>query len=60
MISFNTHVTEIPLVIEVHSADIMSSLLKLKTETEERWGTTIKMTFSGATEAHLLAKEIGK
>ena len=55
-----TNIAEIPLVIEVHNADIMSSLLKLKVETEERWGTTIRMAFSGATEAHLLAREIGK
>ncbi|KZP04918.1 hypothetical protein FIBSPDRAFT_1054380, partial [Athelia psychrophila] len=51
---------QIPLVIEVHNADIMSSLLKLKAETEERWGTTIRMVFSGATEAHLLAQEINR
>lgn len=49
----------VPLVIEVGSADIMATLLNLKAEAEERWGTTMRMVFSGATEAHLLAKEIG-
>jgi hypothetical protein len=29
----------VPLVIEVGNADIMATLLKLKTEAEERWGT---------------------
>lgn len=52
--------SEINIVIEVHNADIMASLLKLKSEVEERWGSRINMAFSGATEAHLLAKEIGE
>ncbi|KAG5639405.1 hypothetical protein H0H81_002937 [Sphagnurus paluster] len=51
---------ELPLVIEVHSADIMASLIHLKQEAEHRSGNIIKMTFSGASEAHLLAKEIGE
>jgi hypothetical protein len=46
-------------VIEVGSADIMATLLNLKAEAEERWGTRMRMVFAGATEAHLLAKEIG-
>ncbi|KIM83388.1 hypothetical protein PILCRDRAFT_69640 [Piloderma croceum F 1598] len=50
----------VPLVIEVGSADIMATLLNLKAEAEERWGTRMRMVFAGATEAHLLAKEIGK
>lgn len=50
---------EVPLVIEVGSADIMVTLLNLKAEAEERWGTSMHMVFSGASEAHLLAKEIG-
>ncbi|TFK55529.1 composite domain of metallo-dependent hydrolase [Heliocybe sulcata] len=50
----------IPLVIEVSSADIMASLLKLKTDIEEARGTTMRMVFSRASEAHLLAKEIAK
>jgi hypothetical protein len=48
------------LAIDVASADIMSSLLRLKAEVEEQSGEKIKMTFVGAQEAHLLAKELGK
>ncbi|TDL19418.1 carbohydrate esterase family 9 protein [Rickenella mellea] len=51
---------ELPLVIDVHSADIIATLLALKEEVENRTGRRIIMTLSGATEAHLLAKEIGE
>lgn len=44
----------------VQSADIMASLVQLKKEVEKKSGKTIRMTFSGASEAHLLAKEIGQ
>jgi len=37
----------------------MASLISLKKEVESKGGTRIQMTFSGANEAHLLAKEIG-
>ncbi|KAF9006581.1 carbohydrate esterase family 9 protein [Cyathus striatus] len=50
----------VPLVIEVDSADIMATLLILKTEIENNIGSRMKMVFSGAAEAHLLAKEIGE
>ncbi|KAF4602114.1 hypothetical protein EYR40_005318 [Pleurotus pulmonarius] len=50
----------IPLVIEVHSADIMAALLIMKAEIEDRKGSYMRMVFSGATEAHLLAKEISR
>ncbi|KAG6911111.1 hypothetical protein DXG01_003851 [Tephrocybe rancida] len=50
----------LPLVIEVQSADVMASLIRLKQEVEDDSGNTIKLTFSGANEAHLLAKEIGE
>ncbi|KAI9448109.1 hypothetical protein H4582DRAFT_2107502 [Lactarius indigo] len=50
----------LPLVIDVGSADVMAALLKLKDEVEQKRGTVMRMVFSGATEAHLLAKEIGK
>lgn len=46
-------------MIEVHSADIMATLLIVKIEVEDRIGSRMRMVFSGATEAHLLAKEIG-
>jgi hypothetical protein len=50
---------EVPLVIQTHDADVMATLLKLKAEAEDRLGTRMRMVFSGATEAHLLAQEIG-
>jgi hypothetical protein len=50
---------KLPLVIEVHSADIMASLINLKKEIETEHGTLIQFTFAGASEAHILAKEIG-
>lgn len=49
-----------PLVVEADSADIIATLITLKAEVESKTGSTIKMTISGATEAHLLAKEIGQ
>jgi imidazolonepropionase-like amidohydrolase len=50
---------KLPLVIQVHSADIMASLINLKKEIETKHGTLMQMTFAGASEAHILAKEIG-
>jgi hypothetical protein len=50
----------IPLVIDVHSADIMASLLILKAEVEYKIGSMMRMVFSGATEAHLLATDISE
>ncbi|KAG6832612.1 hypothetical protein H0H92_014448 [Tricholoma furcatifolium] len=38
----------------------MASLIRLKKEVEKHSGNAIKMTFTGANEAHLLAKEIGE
>lgn len=46
-------------MIQVGSADIMATLLLLKAEIEGRKGSTMRMVFADATEAHLLAKEIG-
>ncbi|KAJ7698620.1 carbohydrate esterase family 9 protein [Mycena rosella] len=50
---------KIPLVVDVESADIIASVLVLKKEVEAATGKTIRLTLAGATEAHLLAKEIG-
>ncbi|KAJ7225059.1 hypothetical protein B0H12DRAFT_1328757 [Mycena haematopus] len=50
---------QIPLVIRVDSADIMATLLQLKAEYEARKLYRLAMTFTGASEAHLLAAEIG-
>ncbi|KAF8904152.1 hypothetical protein CPB85DRAFT_1225892 [Mucidula mucida] len=49
---------QLPLAIYVHNADIMASMLALKAEIEARTGNTIKMTFVGAAESHLIAAEI--
>ena len=37
----------------------MATLLQLKADLEDKRGTRMRMVFSGATEAHLLAEEIG-
>lgn len=50
----------VPLIVEVGSADIMATLLQLKADVEDKKGTRMRMVFSGAAEAHLLAEEIGK
>ena len=50
----------IPIVVEAHSADVIATLILLKKEVEEKTGATIKMTIVGATEAHLLVKEIAE
>jgi len=38
----------------------MASLIQLKKEVEDHSKVALKMTFTGANEAHLLAKEIGE
>jgi len=38
----------------------MASLLILKADVENKIGSKMRMVFSGAMEAHLLAEEIGK
>jgi len=51
-------------VVDVESADIMATLLRLKAEIEHKvFSETnlhkeLKFTFAGATEAHLLAREL--
>jgi hypothetical protein len=47
-------------VIEVGGADVMSTLLILKQEVEEIKGSTMRMIFTGAAEAHLIAAHIGE
>ncbi|KAF9220135.1 hypothetical protein BS17DRAFT_787951 [Gyrodon lividus] len=46
------------LVVDVDSADIMAALLRLKGEYEQISGNTLQLTFAGALESHLIAKEI--
>ena len=50
--------TEIPLVVNVESADIMATLVNLKREFEDITWNHLRLTFSGAAEVHLLAEEI--
>ena len=47
-------------MVDVHNADIMATLVTLKQEVEGRTGKRMKLTLTGATEAHLLAKELGE
>ncbi|KAF7428612.1 hypothetical protein PC9H_007839 [Pleurotus ostreatus] len=49
---------DLPLVVVVDSADAMASLIKLKAEVEAQTEIPIRLTFSGANEAHLIAEEI--
>ncbi|OAX33578.1 hypothetical protein K503DRAFT_700202 [Rhizopogon vinicolor AM-OR11-026] len=51
---------ETTLVVDVENADIMATLLRLKDEFESHSGRRLRLTFSGGTEAHLLAHEIAK
>jgi hypothetical protein len=46
------------LAITVLSADIMASLLLLKSEVEKETGHVMRITFVGAQEAHVLAREL--
>lgn len=50
----------ITLVVEAHSADVIATLILLKREIEETNSVNLKMTITGATEAHLLAAEIAR
>jgi hypothetical protein len=47
-------------VVDVHSADIMASVIQLKAEVEAYTGSELRLVFSGAAEAHLIAKEISQ
>ena len=51
---------EVPLVVEAHSADVIASLILLKKEVEHSTKLSIKMTITGAAEAHLLAHELAE
>ncbi|KAJ7154776.1 carbohydrate esterase family 9 protein [Mycena filopes] len=51
---------KIPLVVAAENADIIASVLALKEEVEGLNGNAIRLVLAGATEAHMLAKEIGE
>ena len=46
--------------MEAHSADIIATLAILKSEVEVETHKTVKLTITGGTEAHLLAKELAE
>jgi len=48
------------LVIDVEEADIIASIISVKTEIEESTGVKLKITLSGASEAHILARELAQ
>ena len=49
-----------PLVVETHSADVIATLIGLKSEIENaNGGFPLRLTISGASETHVLAKELG-
>lgn len=48
------------LVVEAHSADVIATLLILKQEIEADTRARMRMTITGASEAHILAKEIAE
>ncbi|OBZ68134.1 hypothetical protein A0H81_11870 [Grifola frondosa] len=50
----------VTLVIDADSADVIATLILLKKEVEEKFGNKVKMTITGAVEAHMLAKEIAE
>jgi len=51
---------KMPLVVDAHSADIIATLILLKKEVEGVKGHPLKLTITGASEAHLLAQELGE
>jgi hypothetical protein len=51
---------EIPFVVDVSNADIMVNMIKLKSHIEGVYESSMNMIFSGASEAHLIADEIGE
>ncbi len=51
---------KIPLVIRVHDADTIASIIKLKEETDPHLHHSLRFTLFGATEAHLLADELAE
>ncbi|THU81168.1 hypothetical protein K435DRAFT_873620 [Dendrothele bispora CBS 962.96] len=53
---------ELPLIIHVDNVDIMATLIKLKydIEMDSHSNARIRRTFTGASEAHILADEIAR
>ncbi|KAI0630254.1 hypothetical protein C8Q77DRAFT_1137203 [Trametes polyzona] len=51
---------EIPLVVNLGSADVIATLIALKKEVEEKTGSAIKLTVASASEAHLVADQLAE
>jgi len=51
---------KLTLVVDADSADVIATLILLKKEVEEHFGSTVKLTITGAVEAHILAKELAE
>jgi hypothetical protein len=51
---------KIPLVVRTNSADIITTVLRLKEELELELNHPLKVTILGGAEAHLLANELAK
>ncbi|OCH88859.1 carbohydrate esterase family 9 protein [Obba rivulosa] len=51
---------KLTLVVDADSADVIATLILLKKEVEEQFGSNVKMTIAGAVEAHILAKELAE
>lgn len=47
-------------MVEAHGADIIATLIVLKKEVEVQTGRSLKLTITGAAEAHILAEELGE
>ncbi|KZS86725.1 carbohydrate esterase family 9 protein [Sistotremastrum niveocremeum HHB9708] len=50
----------LPLIVHTDNADIMASIIRLKAYVEAETGSKLLISFAGAQEAHLIAKEIGE
>jgi hypothetical protein len=49
---------DVTLVVEVENDDIIATLISLKKEVERARKSSVKLTLVGASEAHILAKEL--
>ena len=51
---------KVTLVVDAYSADVIATLIMLKREVEKVTGKTLRVTITGATEAHILAAELAE
>ncbi|KAK4247256.1 hypothetical protein C7999DRAFT_14706 [Corynascus novoguineensis] len=50
----------LPLVVTVHSADVIAALLKVKAAVEETAKTKLRLVVHGGAEAHLVVRELAE